>query len=88
MHLRKIKVIKFLCKCHKRQSTTINESDRIATIAKMVAECAACHKELVVELAHEEDDDVEMLGSSSEGKTVPDDCLLSCGCHFHWYSQF
>ncbi|KAF2101964.1 hypothetical protein NA57DRAFT_53904 [Rhizodiscina lignyota] len=50
----------------------------------MVALCAACHKPLVVELVHEEDDDdMEMEGSSS-AKTVPDDCQLTCGDHFHW----
>ena len=52
----------------------------------MSTECASCHNPLTVELEHEEDGgDVEMQGSSEKAPDiVPDDCRLSCGCHFHW----
>lgn len=48
--------------------------------------CASCKQALEVEL-QEDGEDVEMQGSSSQANanTVPDDCLLNCGCHFHWY---
>lgn len=53
------------------------------TIITMAEVCASCKKPLVVEIEDDEDD-VEMEGSSSQPNTVPDDCQLSCGCHFHW----
>ncbi|KAF2263949.1 hypothetical protein CC78DRAFT_560540 [Lojkania enalia] len=52
--------------------------------------CVACQQPLLIELEPEEDEDVEMGGSSSgKGRavgleTVPDDVHLNCGCHFHW----
>lgn len=49
--------------------------------------CASCEQPLIIEITpDEEDEDVEMAGSSAtpENKTVPDDCQLSCGDHFHW----
>lgn len=49
----------------------------------MADKCASCKKELVIEVGDEEDD-IAMEGSSSQRNTVPDDCQLTCGCHFHW----
>jgi len=54
-----------------------------------MAACVACKKPLVIELEPDEDEDVEMGGSSGKGpaptrETVPDDVHLNCGCHFHW----
>ncbi|KAF2711579.1 hypothetical protein K504DRAFT_402732 [Pleomassaria siparia CBS 279.74] len=55
-----------------------------------MATCVSCKQPLVIELEPDEDEDVQMGGSSS-GKapaaapeTVPDDVQLTCGCHFHW----
>lgn len=54
-----------------------------------VASCASCNDPLVLEV-HESDDDEDtsMEASSSDAatapKTVPDDVLLGCGCHYHW----
>lgn len=55
-----------------------------------MATCVACQRPLVLELEPDEDEDIEMGGSSSgkapalEPETVPDDVQLNCGCHFHW----
>lgn len=52
--------------------------------------CIACNKPLVVEIEVEDEEQYEMVGSSSgkapaaEPETVPDDVQLNCGCHFHW----
>lgn len=52
--------------------------------------CASCKQPLVVEIElDEEDDDVEMGGEpatkhETQTQTVPDDCKLPCGDHFHW----
>lgn len=37
--------------------------------------CKACDQTLVFEVE----------GDDGHDTTVPDDLLLSCGCHFHWY---
>ncbi|PSN61457.1 hypothetical protein BS50DRAFT_680882 [Corynespora cassiicola Philippines] len=54
-----------------------------------MAACVACKSPLVVEIEPDEDEDVQMGGSSSKApvagpETVPDDVHLNCGCHFHW----
>ena len=40
--------------------------------------CKSCHDPLTLTL------DPEESGDEGETETVPDDLLLSCGCHFHW----
>jgi hypothetical protein len=50
----------------------------------MMAVCQVCKNPLVVELDADSFD--EASGSSvGQAVTAPDDLLLSCGCHFHWY---
>lgn len=53
------------------------------TIIKMVV-CQSCSQALTVEL---DSDSFDEATSSSVGQpqTAPDDLLLACGCHFHWY---
>ncbi|PVH95608.1 hypothetical protein DM02DRAFT_617816 [Periconia macrospinosa] len=51
--------------------------------------CENCKKPLEVEIEPDEDEDIQMGGSSSKApaaapETYPDDVQLSCGCHFHW----
>ena len=54
--------------------------------------CKACSDPLVLRLSADSDDeDTEMQGGSSSrapthsaDQTMPDDCHLHCGCHFHW----
>lgn len=55
------------------------------TVAKLkMAVCKVCSQPLVVEL---DADSFDEATSSSVGTatTAPDDLLLACGCHFHWY---
>lgn len=57
--------------------------------------CVECKEPLTIEITDDhEDSDTEMgegaasssaAGPSTGITTVPDDVLLSCGCHFHWY---
>ncbi|KAI5462747.1 hypothetical protein BGZ63DRAFT_384735 [Mariannaea sp. PMI_226] len=42
--------------------------------------CKVCDEPLVIPL---DADDADEPGSN-DGKTVPDDLELQCGCHFHW----
>lgn len=54
-----------------------------------VASCTSCHDPLVLEVHESDDDEDASMGASSSGaaaanKTVPDDVLLGCGCHYHW----
>ncbi len=44
----------------------------------MADTCKSCHDPLTLTL------DPEESGDEGEGETVPDDLVLSCGCHFHW----
>jgi len=53
--------------------------------------CKACSDPLVIRLSADSDDeDMDMQGGSSSAashsadQTIPDDCHLHCGCHFHW----
>ena len=52
-----------------------------------MAACASCGKELTLQLPSGNDSDDGMIETSVSHPaelSVPDDCELDCGCHFHW----
>lgn len=46
--------------------------------------CKLCSQELKIEL---DDDSFDEATSSAVGvsHSAPDDLLLTCGCHYHWF---
>jgi len=47
--------------------------------------CKICSQELKVELEPDEFDEATSSAVGGDGSSAPDDLLLTCGCHFHWY---
>jgi hypothetical protein len=50
--------------------------------------CKICSQELKVELEPEDFDEATSSAVGGEVSSAPDDLLLTCGCHFHWYVNF
>jgi hypothetical protein len=66
-----------------RKLQTLCKKKKVAVKVKM-AVCKVCSQPLVVELDPESFDEATS-SSVGEASTAPDDLLLACGCHFHWY---
>ncbi|KAH8596389.1 hypothetical protein B0O99DRAFT_114927 [Bisporella sp. PMI_857] len=49
-----------------------------------MATCKVCSQELIIELDPEDFNEATSSAAGGSASSVPDDLLLSCGCHFHW----
>lgn len=90
-HKRKVQ-IKILLKLFPLQqniNNTTTKSSRISlcTIGShllKMPKCRSCEQPLVIELDPESFDEATS-SSVGQASSAPDDLLLRCGCHFHWY---
>ncbi|PSS27406.1 hypothetical protein M430DRAFT_32152 [Amorphotheca resinae ATCC 22711] len=46
--------------------------------------CKICSQELIIELDPEDFNEATSSAAGGSSTSVPDDLLLTCGCHFHW----